>query len=217
MSHENSLAGPRVATIRKSSRGRVVLTTTDGETLSLHTEALELANLREGAQLDHDWRGHLEREDQRYAAHAAALRLLSHRRRSEKELSQRLRLRGIPADVIEEEIQRLRNAGLIDDQAFAQTWVEERMPGRSQRLLRYELVGRGVQTKLADEAVSAVDDRTAALALARRRAPRLTGLAFEQFSRRLAGFLQRRGFSYDLVAEAVRTVWDETKPATEDS
>lgn len=217
MNHEEAVAVPRVATIKRRSRQRVVVTTTGGETLTVHKEALDLANLREGDPLDHDWRGRLEREDQRCAAHSAALSLLSYRRRSERELSQRLRLRGMPPDVIEEEIQRLRNAGLLNDEAFAQTWVEERMPGRSQRLLRYELLGRGVNATLADEAVSAVDDRTAALALARGRAPRLAGLAFAQFSRRLAGFLQRRGFSYDLVAEAIRTVWSETAPATKDS
>ena len=208
---------PRVTAINRRSQGRAVLTTSDGETLIVHAEVLELAGLREGDVLDSKARERLDLEKYRRTAHEAALRLLSYRPRSERELGQRLRLRGLPAEVVKDEVERLRGAGLLDDEAFAHSWVEGRQASapRGQRLLRYELLGRGVRGELADEAISAVDDRTAALALARGRAPRLADLNFEQFSRRLAGFLQRRGFAYNDVAEAVRTVWNENAPESE--
>ena len=203
--------------IRRRARGRVVVATSDGETLTLRAEAVERAGLRKGDALDGGIRAGLEREEQRWTAHDAALRLLSYRPRSERELGQRLRLRGITGDVVDEEIERLRGAGLLDDEAFAQSWVEDRQANapRGQRLLRYELLGRGVRAELAEAAVESVDDRTSALFLARGRARRLGDLPFEQFSRRLAGFLERRGFGYDVVAEAVRTTWNENAPEDE--
>ncbi len=208
---------PRVTAIRRRARGRVVVATSDGETLTLRAEAVERAGLRKGDALDGGIRAGLEREEQRWTAHDAALRLLSYRPRSERELGQRLRLRGITGDVVDEEIERLRGAGLLDDEAFAQSWVEDRQANapRGQRLLRYELLGRGVRAELAEAAVESVDDRTSALFLARGRARRLGDLPFEQFSRRLAGFLERRGFGYDVVAEAVRTTWNENAPEDE--
>ena len=208
---------PQVTTIRRRGRGRVVIATSDGETLTIHAAAVERAGLREGDPLDGGVRAALEREEQRWTAHEAALRLLSYRPRSEREMGQRLRLRGLAPDVVDDEIDRLRGAGLLDDEAFAQSWVEERQANapRGQRLLRYELLGRGVRAELAEAAVESVDDRTAALALARGRARRLDELPFEQFSRRLAGFLERRGFGYDVVAEAVRTTWNENAPEDE--
>ena len=203
--------------IRRRARGRVAVATSDGETLTLRAEAVERAGLRKGDALDGGIRAGLEREEQRWTAHDAALRLLSYRPRSERELGQRLRLRGIAGDVVDEEIERLRGAGLLDDEAFAQSWVEDRQANapRGQRLLRYELLGRGVRAELAEAAVESVDDRTSALFLARGRARRLGDLPFEQFSRRLAGFLERRGFGYDVVAEAVRTTWNENAPEDE--
>ena len=202
---------PRITAIKRRPRGRAALTTSDGETLTAHAEALQRAGAGEGDLLDGRLRERIEREEGRCVAHAAALRLLARRPRSERELGQRLRLRGVPADVAEEEVGRLRQAGLLNDEAFAEQWVGERQSGapRSRRLLRYELLGRGVRAELADKAVASVDDRTAALALARRRAARLEGLEFRQFSQRLAGFLERRGFGYAEVEEAVRTVWNE--------
>ena len=208
---------PRITGIRRGSRGRAVLTTSDGETLIVHAEALALARVREGDALDGAARERLDLEQHRRKAHEAALQLLRHRPRSEREMVRRLRQRGLPADVVAEEVERLREAGLLDDEAFAESWVEERRERspRGKRLLRQELVGRGVGAAIADEAVSAVDDRTAALAVARGRAWRLEGLDFQRFSQRLAGFLQRRGFGYEVVEEAVRTVWNENAPEGE--
>lgn len=211
MALEEPDGSPRVTAIKRRSRGRVALILDDGETLTVHAEAFDRAELREGDPLDGTRRERLEGEEHRVVAHEAALRLLSYRPRSERELGQRLRLRGIPPEIAEEEVGRLRKAGLLDDEAFAHAWVEDRQLSapRGQRLLRYELLGRGVQAEIADEAVASIDDRTAALAVARGRAPRLAGLEFPQFSRRLAGFLERRGFAYGDVETAVRTVWNE--------
>ena len=208
---------PRITGIRRNTRGRAVLTTSDGETLIVHAEALALARVREGDALDGAARERLDLERHRRKAHEAALRLLRHRPRSEREMVRRLRQRGLPADVVAEEVERLREAGLLDDEAFAESWVEERRERspRGKRLLRQELQQRGVGAAIADEAVSAVDDRTAALAVARGRAWRLEGLDFQHFSQRLAGFLQRRGFGYEVVEEAVRTVWNENAPEGE--
>ena len=143
------------------------------------------------------------------AAHEAALRLLAHRPRAERELAERLRRRGFPAATVEAEVARLRRAGLLDDERFARAWVESRA-GRGRLLLRRELLARGVPAALAGEAVAAVDDRETALALARRRAPRLAGLEFRQFRARLGGFLARRGIAHEEIDEAVRAAWAET-------
>ncbi len=217
MSPDEPDGPPRVTDIKRRSQGRAVLTTSHGETLIVHADVLELAGVREGDVLDSKARQRLDLEKYRRTAHEAALRLLSHRPRSEREMGQRLRLRGLPADVVENEVERLRGAGLLDDEAFAQSWVEDRQVSspRGQRLLRHELLGRGVRAELADNAVLSVDDRTAALAVARGRAGRLEGLDFKEFRQKLAGFLERRGFGYDEVAQAVRTVWNENAPESE--
>ena len=217
MSPDEREGALRVTAIKRRPRGRVTVTTSDGETLTVHAEALDRAGIHQDDPFDEVVRERIEREEQRCTAHEAALRLLSHRPRSERELGQRLRVRGIAPEVAEEEVERLRDAGLLDDEAFAQSWVGERQSSspRGQRLLRYELLGRGVGADIADEAVLSVDDRTAALAVARGRAHRLEGLEFRVFSQRLGGFLRRRGFAYDDIQEAVRTVWNETAPESE--
>ncbi len=200
---------PSVAAIRRRTRGRVAVAASDGERLILRAETVERTGLRVGAPLDDDARARIEAEEARLAAHETALRLLAHRPRGERELALRLRQRGFAAELAEAEVARLRRAGLLDDERFARAWVESRAP-RGRRLLRHELRARGVAGELADAATAGVDDRATALALARRRAPRLAGLEFGQFRARLGRFLQRRGLGHEAIDEAVRAAWEET-------
>lgn len=120
-----------------------------------------------------------------------------------------------PAAVIEAVLERLRQLGLVDDRAFAESWVEERqrLRPRSARALAHELAARGVDEATREEALEAVEDAQAALVAARRRVATLArsarGLDLEQ---RLRELLLRRGFSYEVAGDTARQVareWEE--------
>lgn len=80
-------------------------------------------------------------EDEREWAYQQSLLYLSYRARSEKEIRQNLRKHEVSVDVIEETLERLRKAGLANDNEFAQTWVENRSTfrPRSKQALSIEL------------------------------------------------------------------------------
>lgn len=207
----NSAPAPTVLDIRGGrGRARLVLLS-DGRELVVSDEACERAGLRRDEPFDEEAFASLELAEQRVNAHEAALRLLSHRSRSEAEMRQRLRMRGIEDGIIEEEVERLRTSGLIDDEKFAKAWVEDRrrMAPRGRRMLRYELLGKGIDPGAVDEATGTIDDEATAMELARSRARGPALQSYEEFMTRVGGFLRRRGFSYDVVATAARQVWAE--------
>jgi regulatory protein len=141
--------------------------------------------------------------------HAYALRLLSYRARSREELLWRFRDRGAPEQLAQEALQRLADAGLVDDEAFARRWVESRRRAspRGDRLLRSELARKGLPRRTIDEAMSSAEDqRASALAAAQKKARALTKETEQVFGRRLTDFLLRRGFEYETVASVVREV-----------
>src|SRR3990172_5631486 len=82
------------------------------------------------------------------------------RPRGEVERRQRLARRGAPADLVDGAISRLRELGLVDDTAFARTWVEgrSRLSPRSRRLLHRELQAKGIDGEAAREALGPLDD-----------------------------------------------------------
>lgn len=211
---------PHIVEIRTTGRTRlqqVVLS--DGREFTFGEEACaRVPGCRVGAPWTDALHEELETTDELVRAHAIALRLLSSRARSEKEMRTRLAMRGIGPTAIDAEIERLLKAGLLDDEQFARSWVEDRkrLAPRGRRMLRYELLGRGIQPESVDLATQDVDDLATALELARGRARGSALDSYERFMSRVGGFLRRRGFDSAVTMQALRTVWDEVGGSRED-
>lgn len=188
-----------------------MLVLSDGREYLFSDEACERCGVVEGWEASVETLKQLDRAERRVNAHEAALRLLAARPRSENEMRTRLAMRGIDPSAIDDEIERLRSAGLLDDQKFADAWVEDRkrVSPRGRRMIRYELLGRGIDPEAAEQATRDIDDRETALLLARGRARRAPRTSYEAFFSKVGGFLRRRGFDYEVTADATRQVWSE--------
>ena len=142
-----------------------------------------------------------------------AVRFLAQRPRSEYEVRQRLRRAGTDAAVVETVLAQLRQHRLVDDQAFAERWVEERQTFRPRgaRLLRAELAQHGIARAGADAATESLDETADqdAYRAAARRAERLRGLDEKTFKTRLGQWLARRGFDWGTIAPVVARLWAE--------
>jgi len=207
---------PTIVEIRGISRGRQrLLVLSDGREFLFSEESCERLGVTEGLEATPELLQQLERAERRVNAHDAALRLLASRPRSENEMRTRLALRGIDPGAIEDEIERLRASGLLDDEKFANAWVEDRkrVSPRGRRMVRYELLGRGIDPEAAERAVEDIDDRETALILARTRARRTAVANYEAFFAKVGGFLRRRGFDYEVTAYATRQAWEEARAA----
>jgi regulatory protein len=211
---------PRVTSLRSGpKRGRQTVLLDDGRSFVFSDEACLRAGVRVGTVADTAYLQQLEHDDQSAAAHESALRLLSYRARSEREIRSRLRRQGTPEEVVDAELDRLRTAGLVDDEAFAKMWVEERgqLAPRGQRLLRNELRTKGIAAESIDVATESVDDYAAALTLARTRARKLAGLTYQEFRNKIGALLQRKGFDYATCAAVLREVWAEQANGSDDT
>lgn len=184
----------------------------DARVIHLSREVLAQATLRVGQDVDEAQIAGLEAAEARHKAMTAALRLLSYRQRSEREMRDALRTRRIPEAIAAETLDRLRHLRLLDDRAFAEMWTESRQRNspRSRRLLLAELAQKGIEREVAQESVATIDEEAAAVQAGRRRAQGLRTLEFTDFRRRLGTFLGRRGFGYDVCDTAIRQLWAET-------
>lgn len=145
------------------------------------------------------------------ACYQAALRLLQYRFRSEKELDERLRLKGFPGEEVEATIARLRQEKWLDDRRFAGQYARTR---RLRRVGRYrigrELQSLGVSTEDAAEALGDQQaERENLTLLCQKRIRILTrtrGAGFVAGSegrRKLTAYLLRQGYDYAAVLAVV--------------
>lgn len=180
----------------------------DGEfAFGLAADLVLEAGLYPGVELDSAEIAELLTRDETRKATSAALRLLAHRPRAEHELTQRLRQKGFGPGAVDAAIAKLHEWRYLDDADFARRWVEARQQHRprANRLVGHELRHKGVAADVIREAIAEadVDERADALRLARHKAPAYAGLPPEVQRRRLSSFLARRGYSFDLVRQAV--------------
>ncbi len=127
----------------------------DGE-FAFGLASIVAAWLKVGQELGEEKIASLKAEDEREVTYQKALHFLSYRPRSSAEVRQNLSKRGISESLIDETVNRLQEAGLVNDEAFARAWVENRNTFRpsGKPALRMELRRKG----LSDEIVQSVLD-----------------------------------------------------------
>ncbi len=169
-----------------------------------------------GQELSQEKIDSLQAEDAAETAYQKALHFLSYRPRSSAEVRRNLEKRGLSDELVEGTVNRLQQAGLVDDQKFAQTWIENRSTfrPRSKSALRMELRRKGLSDEIIQPVLDdQVDEQALAFEAARKYARRLAGLDWFDFRQKLSGFLARRGFSYTTLSPVVSEVWKEFQTA----
>lgn len=178
---------------------------------SLGAEVAAKEDLQVGQELTGDQIELLTGVDRLQRCLEAAYRYLSYRPRSESEIRERMQRRGFAAETIGEAIVRLREQNLLDDEAFAQFWKENResFSPRSQWLTRLELKRMGVTNDVIEQVVVDIDDEENAYRAALQRTRRGIPADYQGFRRRLGDYLRRRGFNYEVIGHTVEKVWQE--------
>lgn len=144
----------------------------------------------------------------------AALRFLEPRQRSIGEVRRRLTRVGYRTDLVEGAITRLLDLGVLDDAAFAQSWIEsrDRARPRGERALRMELARKGIERQTTDdvmadrEANAPEADASAARRLLERNARALARVGDPRARRNRAyALLARNGFDSETALAAIRS------------
>lgn len=196
--------------------GRVTVIVDGLEAAVVPIEALAALGLSVGRQYD-DVAVRVAEAAADMRAYDRALALLAHRGRSREELRRSLIRKGESAPAVESALERLVQAGLLDDASYARSYSRSKVlgPGHSRRRLRQELARRGVDREVADDAIEdvltdeAVDEEAIIERVARRKLRALARLDAETRDRRLWAFLARRGYEPDDIRRAIAKVTGE--------
>ncbi len=148
-------------------------------------------------------------EDPEQVARKILLDQLTGRARSRSELRAKLAARNVPDDVAERLLDRFTEVGLVDDAAFARSWVESRQTSRglAPRALAQELRRKGVSDEDTQAALDDLDQDSqeeAARVLVRRKLRSMRSLDTTTATRRLVAMLARKGYGSGLAFAIVR-------------
>src|SRR5580658_10980067 len=150
-------------------------------------------------------------------ARQICLRMLTAAPRTRAQLAAALRRGKVPDEAAEAVLSRFADVGLIDDAAFARSWVESRHHSRglSRRSLSAELRRTGVASEDIREAVDTLDPEQE-VATARRLVEQKMAATRSQppetRARRAAGLLARKGYPPGLAYRLIKETLEREGP-----
>jgi len=146
-----------------------------------------------------------------------ALEFISYKPRTTMETRNKLQNAGFDDLLIEKTISYLVDNGILNDEDYANRWVEERsrIKPRSRRMLIHELRVKGISGELIQSAVEDVDDFQSAYEIAEKRLYRFENLDKFDFRNKLGNYLAGKGFSYDVISETTQKLWKQMHSSTE--
>lgn len=139
-----------------------------------------------------------------------ALKFLSYRPRSEKEVRDNLLKKKASSSIVDLVIKKLKEQKFLNDKEFTKWWIEQRtlVKPTGKRLIKIELKRKGIDKELIDEILENVEDLVhneleLARNLVQRKINKYKGLDRQKIYQRLGGFLSRRGFDYDTIKKSI--------------
>jgi regulatory protein len=186
----------------------------DGEfAFGIGRDLLLESGLAKGEFLDQDRIDAILARDAVDRAVSTAMRALEQRMQTGRELRTRLLRKGFDTESIDAALGKLTDYGYLNDERFAELWIENRLAHRprGKRMLEHELRQKGSDRQIVDETVTGmeIDDRTAALELAHKRLKSVQGLPLDEQKKKMTGILARRGFDYGVIRTTLETVLGE--------
>ena len=150
-------------------------------------------------------------------ASRVALRYLSVRPRTRREVESRLRRADLRSEAIEHAVERLFDLGYLNDRSFAAAYARDRIRLRpcGVRRMRSDLWSKGVASHDAEAGIQEamaqerITERDLLERVAGARAARLASLDPVVARRRLFGFLERRGFALSSIRAWIESHWEQ--------
>src|SRR5699024_35528 len=178
---------------------------------SVHESVLVKFELSKGKALE-DWAiSDMVYEDEIQKAFNRALHYLGFRMRSEQEVKDKLAEIGYGQAVMLEAIVKLRRLGFVNDEAFARAFVEtqKKTSGQGPKAIQNKHQHKGIAKPLQEQILSeyASDEQSEiARKMAEKENRKNKIESPQQKERRIQQSLLRKGFSYEMIKEALSSL-----------
>ena len=147
-----------ITKIEKSKKGNILLYADNNYLTSLSPEIFLKNQLKVGDYVDEDVLNKISTEYERFKAKEKALRLLSFRIHSKKELENKIKLHSTE-DCAQYAADKMEELGLLNDLEFSKAYAKEMSSRKYYSLnrIKYELLKKGVNKSLILEALNEVE------------------------------------------------------------
>jgi regulatory protein len=169
----------------------------------LAVEAVVKHSLKVGSEVSEQELELLQFESDKQMAFSKVLNLISKSPKTKKQIYDYLKNKGYAQKTIEYVISKLEEYNYINDAVYAKNYVNFNINSKGVRRLRQELMLKGVNAKIIDEALASIDFQEEVVERLANKYM-LNKQKNQKNYAKLYAYLTRRGFSYDQIAPHLR-------------
>lgn len=192
-----------ITKIKKSKKGNVLIYADNNYLTSLTPEIFVKSRLKVGDDIDESILEGLTKEKNFNKAKEKALRLLSLRAHSKKELKDKLK-NSSGEENAEKVAERMESLGLIDDKSFAVSYANELFSRKlySVSKVKYELSEKGISNDMAEEIIEEIspDERENIEKIFEKKHFDVND---EKVFRRVVAYCQRLGYNWNDIKSVI--------------
>jgi len=190
----------------KKNKDRFSVYIDDKFSFSISEDDYLSLNLYDKSELSQDEMDYIKNNINFRAAKNCALKYLSYKLRTEKEVRIKLQEDGFDADSIEMAIDELNALGYINNKIYVQKYIFDRskLKPKSKKLIKLELLSKGIQEEIIDEVLNDwnVDETSVAESLIKRKFGKYD-FNDDAIKRKAYMFLKHRGYSHDVIESVI--------------
>lgn len=196
----------------QKKKGRYNIYVNDTFSLGVHEDVLIKYNLNVGMEVDDEFIQDVLVADETSKTINYCLNRLSYRQRSEHELRNSMIRKGYTDENIDIAIDYCKEHGYVDDFKFAESFVQDKtdLNKYGPERIKYDLMLKGVSRQIIDEVLVVDKDEQLEMVrdIASKKMRTYRNDSKRDIYRKLSGFLQRKGFTYDVISKVVNEVLD---------
>ena len=197
--------------IQKRNKERVNLFL-DGEyAFSISTELVYKEGLKTKDEIDSDKLKIIADHESQIRCKNSALRIIEKSCKTEKEVRDKLILKGYEDNSINKSIEFLKEYNFINDSNYTKAFINDKLKSQGSQKIKYSLIQKGISIDNIDEELSNLNkesEKSTALNLAKKKFDIIKKKESDNYkiSGKLYRYLISKGYEYDVTSEVVKEI-----------
>lgn len=197
--------------VGKRNKERVNIYIDNEYAFSISAELVYKENIKVKDEINVERLKKLADEDNYIKCKNSALKIIERTYKSEKELRDKLVLKGYDDHIIKRTINFLREYNLLNDTNYAKMYVKDRSRNQGKNKIKYKLIQKGIDENIIEEELNKIDKdeiKKVVYEMALKKYRVLSKRENDNYklTQKLYRFLMGKGYDYDLIKDVVKSI-----------
>jgi regulatory protein len=197
--------------VGKRNKERVNIYIDNEYAFSISAELVYKENIKVKDEINVERLKKLADEDNYIKCKNSALKIIERTYKSEKELRDKLVLKGYDDHIIKRTINFLREYNLLNDTNYAKMYVKDRSRNQGKNKIKYTLIQKGIDENIIEEELNKIDKdeiKKVVYEMALKKYRVLSKRENDNYklTQKLYRFLMGKGYDYDLIKDVINSI-----------